>query len=468
MIQLFLYGAYTIIAVLVLIYGLYCFLFPKLRARLSIWRLLYRLYVAIRRRPVQPIARWRIWWARGVGVLCLTVACVWLVNLHPQIRFFSQPLYDPSANHWQVENGNGTPEEAQLLRKLDEVTGKEWRRDNSVCLCAGVIFDGKTYVLNTGRKTIEREEPPTADTEFQIGSITKVFTCTALASMIEENQVTLDDPVAALLPGWTIPEYQGRKITLRDLATHRSGLPRMPDVPMQGSVMDGLLFRGMIDPYRNGSPEYVRAFLAQYTLPRAPGAQDEYSNLALGVLGYALSQKTGQSYDALIKQRVLDPLGMSDSGVHLNDEQTARRAQGYISPLRFGTFHLTFPMPPWNLAEGFQGCGSLHSTVHDMFKFMRANIDAPEGVLGNALKRVQEPLCDVPDIQDCKVGLGLFAQKIDGLDDVMYWHNGGTGGYNSFMAISKKYNAGVILLATGICEETLGHELLKALASIKK
>lgn len=464
MIQFALYGLYAIVTLLVLFYGLYSFLLPGLRARLSLWRLLYRVYCAIRRKSAKPVARWRMWWARGVGAVCLIIACIWLVNLHPQICIFSQPLYDPAVHHWQVENGAGSPEEAQVLKQLDEVTRREWHRDNAVSLCVGVVFNEKTYVLNAGRMGINRAEPPNADTLFEIGSITKVFTCAALAGLIEEQQVSLDDPVSSVLPGWTIPEYQGRKITIRDLATHRSGLPRMPDIPMKGSIVDGILLRGLIDPYRNGTPQYVSEFLAQYTLPRAPGERDEYSNLSMGVLGYALSQKSGQSYETLIERRILGPLGMSDTGVRLNVEQTSRFAQGYISPLRFGEFHLVFPMQRWNLAEGFQGCGGLHSTVHDMLKFVRANIDAPSGPLGKALARIQEPLFDVPDINNCKIGLGMFSIKIDGLEDLMYWHNGGTGGYNSFMAFSKKYKVGVVILATGICEEDLGHEILKVLA----
>ncbi len=467
MVQFVLYGAYSIITVIVLLYGLYSFLFPRFRARWSIWRLIYRAYCMIRHRPAKPVARWRICWARGMGAVCLFVGCVWVVNLHPQLRHMPQPLYDPVVHHWLAENADGSPEEARVLQQLDEVTRKEWHRDDAVALCAGVVFGGKTYVLNAGRKTLDQEETPTADTEFQIGSITKVFTCTALSTLIEENQVSLDDPISALLPGWAIPEYQGRKITVRDLATHRSGLPRMPDVPMQGSIIDGLLFRGLVDPYRNGTPEYVREFLAQYTLPRVPGEGDEYSNLGMGLLGYALSQKTGQPYASLIKQRILDPLGMHDTGVQLNAEQEARFAQGYISPITLGTLLITFPMRRWNLAEGFQGCGSINSTVHDMLKFVHANIEAPEGPLGKALAHVQEPLFDDSEIKNCKVGLGLFSQKIDGLDDVMHWHNGGTGGYNSFMAFSKQHKIGVIILATGICEEKLGHEILKVLAKTK-
>jgi len=121
-------------------------------------------------------------------------------------------------------------------------------------------------------------------------------------------------------------------------------------------------------------------------------------------------------------------------------------------------------MSRWTMAEGFQGCGNIHSTVHDMLKYVRANIAAPEGPLGKALARIQEPQADFRGIENGKIGLGMLSMTVDGLDGLMYWHNGGTGGYNSFMAFSKKNKVGVVMLATGICREELGHALIKALA----
>lgn len=468
MIQLLVYLFYSGVAVLVLLYGLFSFLVPRLRARLSFWRLGYRIVMALRHKPAKPVALWRVRWARLVGAACLILAAVWLTNLHPQVRILSQSLFDPAVHHWQAENGDGTEDEKRDLECLEEATLsvlKPATINTCVGMCVGVVHGDKTYILGIGRNNIGSVEPPDGDTEFEIGSITKTFTCAALAALVEEGAVHLDDPVAALLPDWTVPEREGRKITLNDLATHRSGLPRMPDMPMRGALLDGILFRGLVDPYRNGTAEYVRGFLAQYQLPRTPGAENEYSNLGVGLLGFALSRKTGQSYEALIKQRILEPLNMTDTGVSLTREQAARFAQGYIGPVTLGRLYIVYPMRPWTIAEGFQGCGAIRSTVHDMLKYVRANIAAPVGPLGKALARIQEPQCDVQGVEKCKIGLGMMSIQIDGLDDAMYWHNGGTGGFNSFMAFSKKYKAGVVMLATGVCDEELGHEIIKALAN---
>lgn len=470
MVQLVVYACYSLVAIGLLLYGLYGLLLPRWRARLSLWRLAYRIVMVFRRKPAGPVARWRLYYVRGVGVLCVTLGTVWLANLHPQIRFLSEPLYTPGVHRWLAENGTGVPEETRELERLGEVTRTVLENSDVMCagMCAGVVHGERTYVLGVGRKSIADKAPPDADTEYEIGSITKTFTSAALASLVEEGQIGIDDPVASLLPGWIVPERGGRTITLRDLATHRSGLPRMPDEPMPGAVVDGLLFRGMVQPYRHGTAAFVRGFLAAYQLPRMPGAEDEYSNLGAGLLGYALGQKTHQSYEEMVRQRILTPLGMHDSGVTMNPDQSARFAQGYIGPIRIGRLHVVFPMQRWIMAEGFQGCGCLSSTVHDMLKYVRANIMAPAGPLGSVLARVQEPQYDVKDVARCKVGLAMMAMDIDGLDDTMYWHNGGTGGFNSFMAFSKKHRIGVVMLASGACDEALGREIIKALAKMEK
>lgn len=467
MIQLVLYLSYAAVALLLLLYGLPGFLFPRFRAWFSLTRFAYRILMAVLRRPPRPPARWRIHWNRLEGLFCILLAVFWLVNLHPELRLLPRPLFDPAVHPWQPEHPDGTEEERADLERLNQAVSallKPGLMGNSAGMCIGAVHGDRTYFLGVGRKHLSDPAPPDGDTVFEIGSITKTFTCALLASLAREGSVSLDDPVASLLSGWTVPEREGRKITLKDLATHRSGLPRMPDTPMPGAILDALQFRAFVDPYRNGTAEYVRGFLAEYQLPRTPGTRDEYSNLGMGLLGYALSQKAGQPYESLLRQRILEPLDMTDTVVTLTAEGESHLAQGYIGPLALGSVGIVFPMSPWTFADGFQGCGAIKSTVHDMLKYIRANITAPEGPLGAELARIQEPQYDVEDLDKCKVGLGMFAIEIPGLDDPMYWHNGGTGGYSSFMGFSKKYRSGVVMLCTGACDEALGHAIIRALA----
>lgn len=468
MAQMFAYLVFLAVTALVLLAGAAQALFPALLARLSLTRLTQRMAAFLRRRPAKPVPRWLVRWTRIEGILLLALGAVWLVNLHPQVRLLPQPPYDPAPHRWQAELPDGTGQERREIGLLTEVM-RSWaareRAVDCVGMCVGVVHGDRGYFLGVGRRHAGDAAAPDTDTVFEIGSITKTFTGAALAALLEDGVVGLDDPVAALLPGWTLPEKDGRQITLKDLATHRSGLPRMPDLPMPGAMADLLLMRRIADPYRNGTAEWVRGYLAEYALPRAPGDADEYSNLAMGLLGHALAQQAGLSYEELVRRRVLAPLGMADTAVTLDPGQTARRAQGYAGPLVVGPFSLLSPMPPWTFADGFQGCGALKSTARDMMKYLRANLAAPAGPLGPVLERVREPLAEVSGLDGCTIGLGLMSMPIRGLDDAMCWHNGGTGGYSSFLGFSRKHQAGVVMLATGACDEALGHDLLRALAN---
>ena len=468
MAQMFAYLVFLAVAALVLAAGAAQTLFPALLARLSLTRLIQRISGFLRRRPANPVPRWLVRWTRIEGVLLLALGAVWLVNLHPQVRLLPRPPYDPALHRWQAELPDGTGLERREIGILTEVVRSWAARERAVdCagMCVGVVHGDRGYFLGVGRTHAGDAAPPDADTLFEIGSITKTFTGAALAALLEEGAAGLDDPVAALLPGWVIPEKDGRRITLRDLATHRSGLPRMPDLPMPGAVADLLLMRRIEDPYRNGTAEWVRGYLAEYALPRAPGDADEYSNLAMGLLGHALARQAGLPYGELVRRRVLAPLGMDDTAVTLDPGQAGRLAQGYIGPLAVGPFSLLSPVPPWTFADGFQGCGALKSTARDLLKYLRANLAAPAGPLGPVLERVREPLADVSGLDGCTIGLGMLSMPIRGLDDVMCWHNGGTGGYSSFLGFSRKHQTGVVMLATGACDEALGHDLLRALAN---
>ena len=463
MMQLALCNVFILLTSLVILYGLYCFILPRWRARLSLGRLLYRIVMALRRMPAKPVSRFRVLWMRTVGALCLALGVLWLVQLHPHVRVLHKPLYLPAEQRWQAEQDAGTTETAATLDRLERITRARLTPGSLVGLFIAVADGDKTYTLGAGRKALPVAATPDMDTEFEIGSITKVFTSALLATLLESGAVKLDDPVSGLLPaGWTMPTLDGHAITLLELATHHSGLPRMPDAPPKGALTDFLLMNMLDDPYRNATVEYVRDYMGQLKLTRAPGAAYEYSNLGAGLLGYALAARTGQSYASMVQDMLCGPLGMGDSAVSLNGEQETRLAQGYMGPTLLGPVCIALPMGRWTMREPFQGCGSLCSTPRDMLKFVRANIAAPEGPLGKVLARVQESRHDT-DMPGCTVGLALHIQTVNGLDEPMYWHNGGTGGYHSFMGFTKKHRTGVVMLANGPLPEEIGAEILKAL-----
>ncbi|MGH7504287.1 MAG: serine hydrolase domain-containing protein, partial [Longimicrobiales bacterium] len=264
-------------------------------------------------------------------------------------------------------------------------------------------------------------------TLFEIGSITKVFTGILLAEMAERGEVRLDEPVAELLPpGTRVPSRGGRQITLVDLATQSSGLPRLPD---------NMRPADMTNPYADYTAEQLYDFLASYELTRDIGAEYEYSNLGVGLLGYALALRADTSYEALVRERILAPLGMESTGITLDDDERRRLTPGHNA---LGQVVQNWDMPV------LAGAGALRSTVDDMLTFLAANLDPPESPLGRAIREAHEPrfTTDNP-----KLRLGLNWHILDTNGRTLIWHNGGTGGYRSMLVFDPERHTGVIVLS---------------------
>ena len=278
---------------------------------------------------------------------------------------------------------------------------------------------------------------PDADTVFEIGSITKVFTSLVLADMVVKGEVKLEDPVAKLLPpGIKVPERDGRQITLIDLSNQVSGLPRMPD---------NFKPADMGDPYIDYGPAQMYEFLAKVQLARGIGEKYEYSNLGVGLLGHALALKAGMSYEELVRERVLEPLGMTDTAIALPERLKARLATGTGPNLS--------PVKNWNF-DAIAGAGALRSTARDMLKFLTAAAGLRETPLRGAfdlMLKTERPT----GVADLTIGMAWHIWRKYGTEIV--WHNGGTGGYRSWAGFDPvKKAAAVVLCNTSFGVDDLG------------
>jgi CubicO group peptidase (beta-lactamase class C family) len=151
----------------------------------------------------------------------------------------------------------------------------------------------------------------------------KTFTAALLADMVTKGEVALEDPISRFLSeGVTMPSHGGREITLLDLATHRSGLPKNPDNHTPADQQN---------PDADYTIETMYEFLSSYELRREPGSQFEYSNLGFQLLGHALAQAAGMSYTELHRERILIPFGMTTAGFTLDGERAEWAAQGHRS-----------------------------------------------------------------------------------------------------------------------------------------
>ena len=294
-----------------------------------------------------------------------------------------------------------------------------------------VVRDGREQVVTSGAVD-SLGTAPTAHTAYEVGSVTKVVTALALGEMARRGEVTLTTPVGALLPdSVSVPEGGAAPITLLDLATHTSGLPRLPPTLLLTADPD--------NPYANYLDRDLYTFLGLYELPRAPGAAYEYSNLGGGLLGLALARRAGTGYEALVRERVLGPLGMDETWVVLPDS---------LGPLAPGVGAFGEPAPHWTWTDATAGAGGLRSTAADLLRLVRATIAPPADLpapLRAALLDAARPLRQAPG--RTRVGLGWHVVPDLRPGAGVVWHNGGTAGGSSFVGLDREAGVGVVVLA---------------------
>ena len=248
-------------------------------------------------------------------------------------------------------------------------------RGYNVGMIVGVVNPHGRKYYSYGKTALKDGAPPCEDTIFEIGSVTKVFTGLLLADMAERGELSLDDPIAKHLPaGIRAPTCNGRPIRLAHLATHTSGLPRLPD--NMGTL-------GLDDPYGDYTAQQMYEFLSRHRLRRDAGEEYEYSNYGMGLLGQLLARAGGGTYEELIRQRITDKLGMSDTSIALTSEMRNRLAKGH----RGGA-----EVAGWEF-RALAGAGALRSTARDLLTFLAANMGLRDSPLRAAIRRTHEPRC---------------------------------------------------------------------------
>lgn len=291
---------------------------------------------------------------------------------------------------------------------------------------------------------------------FEIGSVTKVFTTLLLAIAVERGEAALEDPLSDHLPpGSRVPRRGDTEITLLHLATHTSGLPRLPP----GFFWESLRHRE--DPYAGLSTNRVLAALAETRPRRDPGEQFRYSNFGGGLLGLALAHTAGVDYETLVLERITRPLGMSDTIITLDEERLSRLAPG---TRRWGKSAGLWTLP------GLAGAGALRSTVPDLLTFVRAQMGVLPGLpadLTAAIPLTHEERARGGRLAPAlRIGLGwlllpIGRQKLDAV-----WHNGGTGGYRSYVGWAPVIHSAVVVLSSNARSvDPIGTRVLLRLAS---
>jgi D-alanyl-D-alanine-carboxypeptidase/D-alanyl-D-alanine-endopeptidase len=320
----------------------------------------------------------------------------------------------------------GLPSDAEILAIIKQRVDDK----RSAGMVVGVIdADGRQRIVSYGDPG-PGQPPLDGNTVFEIGSISKVFTSTVLAQLVQEGKVRLEDSAQKYLPSTVhLPTRNGKAITLGNLAMQNSGLPRMPSNFKPADAAN---------PYADYTVQQMYDFLSSYQLPRDPGAEFEYSNLGVGLLGHILSHVTGSSYEEMERHRVWAPLGMTNTAITLTPWMKSHLAIGHDPQGKVAA--------NWDLPT-LAGAGAIRSTTTDMLKFLDANLHPERGALQRAMAFAHEERVPAGNM---RIGLNWLTAHAG--PDKIVWHNGGTGGYRTFIGFDPSKKTGVVVMTNSAGE----------------
>lgn len=291
------------------------------------------------------------------------------------------------------------------------------------CVAAAVLENGTTaraYVCANPATARPYDE----HTAFEIGSVSKTMTAALLAEFIARGEIALDDPIAKLLPGTSVPSFEGREITVANIVTHTSGLPRL--APQWR-------FKDPSNPYAHLTERDLLGALSETHLTHAPGTHWEYSNFAIMVLSHALAKRGGKDFETLLQERLFGPLDMRESYIDRRPSQV-RLIQGHLST--------TKPTVPWDFPVDMAGVGGVRATLNDMVRYMEGQLGLRESAITPALARTQQP---VANVGGRNMGMNWFLSARNGRALAM--HDGGTGGYSSYVVFDRAAGRAAVLLS---------------------
>ncbi len=371
------------------------------------------------------------------GTLTTVFGLIFLFSVNPQTGFSEKPILRASSHDLIYQ------EIIEDFLENNRIPG----------LFVGVIDSSGTHYLTYGNETLGGKEI-SENSIFEIGSISKLFTGLMLSEAVEGNFVDLNDPIADYLP----PTFKREnslcsEITLKQLTTHTSGLPRVPE---SLSFKMGMLFSAAVgsNPYSGEGRTKLFQYLSETEIENRKNHEFHYSNFGVGLLGTLICDKKQSSYSENLHDIITGPLDMGNTSIELSQKQKEDFVTGYRGYLQFGDFVVASQSVPWDMDEGFVGAGGIRSCGKDMLKFLKANID-------NSLsftKRATNPLVKIN--KNRQIAMGWVVDEFE--NTTLNWHNGQTGGFNSYLGILPGRKTGVFVISNStVSIQKLGIKILK-------
>ncbi len=310
-------------------------------------------------------------------------------------------------------------------------------------LSAAVVRDGEIVYLSAfGLKDISTSKQATPHTRYHVSGVTKVFTSSLAVILHDRGIVDLDQPVVTYLPDnvaiSTTPEI-GATITLRQLASHTSGLPKR--VPGQVQSVEG---------WYQLEPQRLYDHLASVKLSSDPGTAVVYSNLGFGLLGHALERAAGRPFDQLVRDLICDPLRLERTSIQADD--TLHAATGYSRRSHTETKH--------SFRKRLAASGGLVSTAEDLANFLAAQMEP--GVFSSEMLHQLHTETKLSDGSSSRTSLGWSIQSHESVGRILT-QNGGRNNCRAWIGFSPEHGVGVAVVTNcgGPYVDPIGEELLK-------
>jgi serine-type D-Ala-D-Ala carboxypeptidase/endopeptidase len=329
---------------------------------------------------------------------------------------------------------------AQMTSDIEEYLEKRMQSERIPGMSIALISEnGHVSYHNFGYTGLNHSQLVTEETIFEAGSITKTLTAGMLRVLMDEFGLSADTPVQSFYEEVNIPSKDGVEITLYHLASHTSGLPRLPDNLDPADVND---------PYNEYNPEALYQFLNNHELSRRPDEQFEYSNLAYMLLGDVLAKISGESYHQLMKRLYLRPLGLDNTKLTYPTD-----ASRMAEPTSAG-----LPAKRWH-SEMIPGHGGMLSTSTDLADYIRGHLGYIEFTHREALLHNIEPKLNL----DGPFHMGYAWIVSTAFEDTVAFHGGGTGGYRAFAGFSPVTGRGAVVLSNGTNDvQDIGRHLINS------
>lgn len=298
-----------------------------------------------------------------------------------------------------------------------------------------IVRGDRSVVLGYGETEKGNGRAPDGKSLLRLNSITKVFTTEVLVSLAADGKLRLTGALQRYAGDVKVPMFGAHPITLLDLATHSAALPR----EMAGAPPD-------VNPRAWPTHADRWKWLPSYTLPWAPGTIASYSNVGFDLLADAIETAGGQPYPDLLRTRVTAPLGMVDTGFAPTPEQCGRLmvGTGFGGAATCVDTHAT------------DGSGGLYSTGDDMARWLRHNIEDPDGILmlSHAIYRPRQSLPAAIGFDEAGpmagLGLGWVTMASDGIRPLLVAKSGGGAGFMSYIAFAPGRGVGLFVAVSRV------------------